>query len=168
MRISNLLKLVCDEKFIFQKWEKIALHNVRGSFHALFLLGYILIPDVCPCCKCDLCKFKSICPFILYNISAKESSRSDWGSNPRPTATLPSTKYQRSNPLLQEKFSHRQSFNILNYHMWWNQPVVIPYRDRFYFHSHTALVTRTDILWSWSDFAMFLPLFPFQPITNSR
>jgi hypothetical protein len=29
------------------------------------------------------------------NIFAKESSRSDWGSNPRPTATPPSTKYQR-------------------------------------------------------------------------
>jgi hypothetical protein len=35
------------------------------------------------------------------NIFAKESSRSDWGSNPRPTATPPSTKYQRSNPLSQ-------------------------------------------------------------------
>jgi hypothetical protein len=32
------------------------------------------------------------------NISAKESSRADWGSNPRPTATPPSTKCQRSNP----------------------------------------------------------------------
>jgi hypothetical protein len=29
------------------------------------------------------------------------SSRSDWGSNPRLTATPPSTKYQRSNPLSQ-------------------------------------------------------------------
>jgi hypothetical protein len=39
---------------------------------------------------------------LLYiNIFAKESSRSDWGSNPRPTATPPSTKYQRSNPLSQ-------------------------------------------------------------------
>jgi hypothetical protein len=28
---------------------------------------------------------------IYINISAKESSRSDWGSNPRPTATPPST-----------------------------------------------------------------------------
>jgi hypothetical protein len=30
---------------------------------------------------------------IVINISAKESSRSDWGSNPRPTATPLSTKY---------------------------------------------------------------------------
>jgi hypothetical protein len=36
-----------------------------------------------------------------FNIFAKERSRSDWGSNPRPTATPPSTKYQRSNPLSQ-------------------------------------------------------------------
>jgi hypothetical protein len=36
---------------------------------------------------------------LYYNISAKESSRSDWGSNPRSMATLSSTKYQRSNPL---------------------------------------------------------------------
>jgi hypothetical protein len=35
------------------------------------------------------------------NISANKSSRSDWGSNPRPTATPPSTKYQLSNPLSQ-------------------------------------------------------------------
>jgi hypothetical protein len=38
---------------------------------------------------------------MCINISAKKSSRSDWGSNPRPTATPPSTKYQRSNPLNQ-------------------------------------------------------------------
>jgi hypothetical protein len=35
--------------------------------------------------------------YIYINIFAKEN----WGSNPRPTATPPSTKYQRSNPLSQ-------------------------------------------------------------------
>jgi hypothetical protein len=33
---------------------------------------------------------------VRINISAKNSSRSDWGSNPRPTATPLSTKYQRT------------------------------------------------------------------------
>jgi hypothetical protein len=41
------------------------------------------------------------CNIFFINIFAKESSRSDWGSNPQPTATPPSTKYQRSNPLSQ-------------------------------------------------------------------
>jgi hypothetical protein len=42
--------------------------------------------------------FRGIANFhkLHINIFAKESSRSDWGSNPRPTATPPSTKYQRS------------------------------------------------------------------------
>jgi hypothetical protein len=45
---------------------------------------------------------KYITLLLLYiNISAKKSSRSDWGSNPRPTATPPGTKYQCSNPLSQ-------------------------------------------------------------------
>jgi hypothetical protein len=41
--------------------------------------------------------------YALYNISEKKRVRSEWGSNPRPTATLPSTKYQcsKSNPLSQ-------------------------------------------------------------------
>jgi hypothetical protein len=47
-------------------------------------------------------KYYSTLPLNFYiNIFAKESSRSDWGSNLRPTATPPSTKYQRSNPLSQ-------------------------------------------------------------------
>jgi hypothetical protein len=33
---------------------------------------------------------------VIFNIFAKESSRSNWGSNPRPTATPPSTKYLQS------------------------------------------------------------------------
>jgi hypothetical protein len=37
--------------------------------------------------------------FFSINIFAKESSRSDWGSNPQPTATPPSTKYQCSNDI---------------------------------------------------------------------
>jgi hypothetical protein len=42
-------------------------------------------------------------------MSAKKSSRSDWGSNPRATATPPSTKYQRPNPLSQFGFRVRSS-----------------------------------------------------------
>jgi hypothetical protein len=38
--------------------------------------------------------FVEQCKHFLHNISAKKSSRSDWGSNARPTATPPSTKYQ--------------------------------------------------------------------------
>jgi hypothetical protein len=41
------------------------------------------------------CKLNRLTESFLYciNIFAKESSRSDWGSNLRPTATPPSTKY---------------------------------------------------------------------------
>jgi hypothetical protein len=35
------------------------------------------------------------------NISAKKTSRSDWGSNLWPTATPPSNRYQRFSPLCQ-------------------------------------------------------------------
>jgi hypothetical protein len=47
--------------------------------------------------------YLTVMPFdtLYVNISGKKCSRSDWGSNPRPTATPPSTKYQRYNPLSQ-------------------------------------------------------------------
>jgi hypothetical protein len=55
--------------------------------------------------------------FLYINIFAKESSKSDWGSHPRPTATPPSTKYQRSNPLSQIAILKKNSIYDL-YRKW--------------------------------------------------
>jgi hypothetical protein len=49
----------------------------------------------------NLRKYQIYFDKCFINIFAKESSRSDWGSNPRPTAAPPSTNYQCSNPLSQ-------------------------------------------------------------------
>jgi hypothetical protein len=81
------------------------LTELKGtSLQALACIDY----RVCHCYIMSLVRISCVLtmaskPPTLYttdppnmNISAKKSARSDWGTNPRPTATPPCTKYQRS------------------------------------------------------------------------
>jgi hypothetical protein len=66
----------------------VSMLGKTATIHFIFNM-VLKLSDLRRCC------FNNNYNFYV-NIFAKESSRSDWGSNPRPT---PSTKYQRSNPL---------------------------------------------------------------------